>query len=136
MAACPGVEAAGDPGAAADPGDRAAGAGTTHVRHRADGGRGGHHPAVVRQRRHPDLGGRRYGGPHAGNAAVPCGLHPVSAGPSGRLDPGPEQDDRPARAEPVRHRFRRADRPGAGQQRGKTALAAREHQRLHLQRGV
>ena len=72
----------------------------------------------------------------AGNAAVPCGLHPVSAGPSGRLDPGPEQDDRPDRAEPVRHRFRRADRPGAGQQRGKTALAAREHQRLHLQRGV
>ncbi len=64
-------------------------------------------------------GGRRYGGPHARNAAVPCGLHPVSAGPSGRLDPGPEQDDRPDRAEPVRHRFRRADRPGAGQQRGK-----------------
>jgi len=63
-------------------------------------------------------------------------LHPVFTEPSGRLDPRPEQDDRPDPAEPLRHRLRRRHWPRPRQQHRKTALAPREHQRLHLQRRV
>ena len=47
-----------------------------------------------------------------------------------------EPDDRPDRAEPLCDRLRRTEGAGAGQQRGKAALAAGKHQRLHFQRGV
>ncbi len=44
-----------------------------------------------------------------------------------------EPDDRPDPAEPVRHRLRRCHGAGPRQQHRKAALAAGEHQRLHLQ---
>ena len=60
-----------------------------------------------RQRRHHHLRRRGQRGVSAGDAAVPHRLHPLPAGPAGRLDQRHEQDDRPDPAEPVRHRFGR-----------------------------
>ena len=127
---------AGHPAGAAGAGGAFAGAGAPYVGHRADVRHRGQHPAAERQRRHHHLRRRGQRGLSAGDAAVPHRLHPLPAGPAGRLDQRHEQDDRPDPAEPVRHRLGRADRPGPGQQRRKTALAARVHQRFYLQRGV
>ena len=81
-------------------------------------------------------GGCHHGGHPAGDPALPCGLYPLPAKAFGRLDAGSEPDDRPDRAEPLCYRLRRTEGAGAGQQRGKAALAAGKHQRLHFQRGV